>query len=262
MARRQPKRVVEYVEDEAPPEPTPYTPPEAPVHREVHPTEETDRILREMMDAGDEQLVGEFLNLHDQEDEHAASAMHKDEPFPEGQHATPGVEMPPLPGIDGVKIKRGDRSIAIEKLIATIFAGLVVLGTSKLFGVDNAMVLEEAQSLTEPTTRIIGRRTQKYMNVALPLDKLSKEDKADVEEIVSVAGLYTFRLLVKAYVWLINQLKAAGAKQTAKRSSSTPPPGMPGMNGAPSAAGGVPFVPGVMSKDDIMAATGGDMGAM
>ena len=170
-----------------------------------------------------------------------------------------------IPGVDGVKLSAGDRSIALEKLVGLLLAAVLMFITEKLFGADNKLKTEEAVSMTEPVMRMTGRRVQKHMTIVLPLNKLDRADKADVEEVVAVTGLYIFRLLMKLYEHFSNLMKNRGQMKTDMPLNST----IQNTNNVPfgypmKKDKGVVFLHPTnghaVTKEDLMAMTGGDFG--
>jgi len=109
--------------------------------------------------------------------------------------------------------------INITKMLAQIVAIGLVAATKKMFGIENQMVLEEAQSVTEPTIRMVGRRVDKYMKVVVPLDKLDKEDAKDVELIITTFTIYVFRLFIQLY----QKLMIDKVKKDFEKRGETPP---------------------------------------
>ncbi|SRR6266436_516832 len=89
------------------------------------------------------------------------------------------------------------RSQVIEKAIGQVAAGGLVILTVKIFGINNRMLKEEAESITEPCGRMFGRHFGKQFNALLPLGKIrNQQDRADVEEIVVTFGLFVLRIIM------------------------------------------------------------------
>ena len=117
--------------------------------------------------------------------------------------------------------KAGPKKVLSETAKAIADAGAVVL-TVKSAGTDNkGLLFEEAQSITHPATRMIGRRIKKlipdWAKQYLPTKaKLDPDDMADLEEIAVTLGKYALRivsLMVREFV--MGQERAQAAKQQA-----------------------------------------------
>lgn len=104
--------------------------------------------------------------------------------------------------------KAGPKKVLDEtgKAIADAGASIVAAKTPIHF--------DEAQSLTTPTVRLVGRRLPKLLKNVSPKIKMNPDDAADIEEITATLVKVFLRLLAELIQEIIkNQGKAKAAQQ-------------------------------------------------
>ena len=130
---------------------------------------------------------------------------------------------------DAPNFPKRKANIAIEHAVASIFSGSVRSLTALMFGMENAMLREEADSTVIPPIRMIQRRIEKYLKISLPFDKLDKKDKEDIEEFLMALATYGTRITVQ---W-IEKIMAWLQGQVARKQANKPRPIAPISNISP-----------------------------
>lgn len=108
---------------------------------------------------------------------------------------------------EATEFPKGKQSIAIEHFAAELASAGARYFTAWLFKPVNAMTEEEAKSTTVPSIRMVQRRIDKWLKIKLPISKMSKEDKADIEETVTALLNYIMRISAQAFNRFINGVK-------------------------------------------------------
>lgn len=99
---------------------------------------------------------------------------------------------------EATNVTKKTTNISIERYVAILLKHSLRVGTAWLFKPYNAMSEEEASSTAVPTIRMFQRRIEKKLKVALPFDRMDKQDKADIEEVVTAVGNYLIRISAAA----------------------------------------------------------------
>lgn len=124
--------------------------------------------------------------------------------------------------------KAGPKKVLTETSKAIADAGAVALTAASAGNDGKGLLFEEAQSITHPATRMIGRHIKKWVpdwaKGLIPKAKLDPDDMADLEEIAVTLGKYALRILmvmVKEFVMSKEQQQAA-KQQAAARGTAAP----------------------------------------
>lgn len=86
------------------------------------------------------------------------------------------------------------------------------------------LLFAEAQSLTAPLTRILGRRIPDWLKKFVPSVKINPDDAADIEEIAVTLGKYALRILMLTIQeYTLNKEKSVAERQQRQATGTTQP---------------------------------------
>ena len=117
--------------------------------------------------------------------------------------------------------KAGPKKVLSETAKAIADAGAVVLTVQSAGNDGKGLQFAEAQSITHPLTRMVGRRIKKWVpdwaKQYIPTKvKLDPDDMADLEEIAVTLGKYALRIMaMMVREFVMSKEQAQAAKQRA-----------------------------------------------
>lgn len=123
--------------------------------------------------------------------------------------------------------KAGPKKVLSETQKAIADAGAVALATASRGKDNKGLLFTEAQSITHPATRIIGRRLKKlvpdWAKQFIPTKvNIDPDDLADLEEIAVTLGTYALRIITLMVQEFIVSKEAALAKKQQRQATSAP----------------------------------------
>ena len=133
------------------------------------------------------------------EAEKLADIVYDNIPTPE-QHIKQGLE-------ESTEFPKGKQSIAIEHIVAELGSAGLRWFTGYLFKPYKAMTEVESKSSVVPSVRMLQRRIDKFLKVNLPISKMDKADKADIEEMITAVGNYLIRVVAMTFNEILNKAK-------------------------------------------------------
>lgn len=127
--------------------------------------------------------------------------------------------------------KPGAKKVLSEttKAVADTLAASLCYATQNKANPKKNIAYEEAQSITSPIVRMIGRRLPKFLKPLLPKTKLNEQDAADLEEIIVTLAKFSLRFLAVTMeeITMSKEAKQAEKQQKETTNQQAPAPGTP-----------------------------------